>query len=864
MMKIKYKDESLFTKNSRLLKKKSNAIWQLVDAAAKSRNAEVRNDGDSPLEARIKKSKMLFYGSENPVEMVRNYISGWSYEPYDTIFLIGLGLGFLPMEAFKKEIGCPRMIIFEPSIHIFLDALACIDLEALFKNPRVKLYVGDEINVADIINQCRQTISIGKNQIIVHPIYDVVFNKVVEPLLKELQERLSEVVDQWFTLREHGQRMYRNTIANLPSLFAGVPMRSLRGKFKGVPAICVSAGPSLDEVIGELKQINHQALIIAGDSAVKALVSSGIMPHVIVTTDINEANIHKLKPYIDELRETIFIFGLESNPDNVRLFLSPRRVAVSSFSKMMSFWLDPQLDLQSSIPPISSVSHLALHSALAMGADPIVMVGMDLGYVDGKSHAFGSQFFYAAGQDSPHSLYGNTGCVLPSNRQFIGDKLIIEKMTLQHATRFINTSIRGAYIPGTTIKSMVEVIATEVVETVNVKNVLDRIDWTCAADESRAVSELNAISQLLKGARDKSRKQRGALSNAICKIESCGGKTPDANFCRKAENEFNTFEKQNLVYISMNMELMLGDIEEIFRKREVLNAKQLMIKEDTPKDRVDLLVKQYEVTERGLDFQIQQIEDLIPYLKEVSALKHSECRQSATQSADARLARCYRHRGEFWQAYREYLDLIEKEPRHLSPYIELINILIESKLWLTAQRLLVKAESMFGALPEIERLRQSVDDGTDAIFTEIKTAWEQSNLHSTRKLLAEYMMLRPNDSQAIELKTAISELDRQGTAKWTDKRAETKTSFPMPDRLKQAVACVKNRQTEKGIGILEGMCQDFQENRATIREQIGDIRMMQKDYRSAIWNYKQALKIDPLKLTLNNKIERVKVIQAAG
>ena len=99
-------------------------------------------------------------------------------------------------------------------------------------------------------------------------------------------------------------------------------MRRLRDKFRGVPAICVSAGPSLDEAIGELKQINHHALIIACDSAVNALVNSGITPHVVVTVDMFKGNIDKLKPYIDDLRETVFIFGLESNPDNIRLFLS--------------------------------------------------------------------------------------------------------------------------------------------------------------------------------------------------------------------------------------------------------------------------------------------------------------------------------------------------------------------------------------------------------------------------------------------------------------------------------------------------------------------------------------------------------------
>jgi hypothetical protein len=37
--------------------------------------------------------------------------------------------------------------------------------------------------------------------------------------------------------------------------------------------------------------------------------------------------------------------------------------------------------------------------------------------------------------------------------------------------------------------------------------------------------------------------------------------------------------------------------------------------------------------------------------------------------------------------------------------------------------------------------------------------------------------------------------------------------------------------------------------------------MMQKDYRSAIWNYRQAMEIDPLKIEIKNKIVKVETLQ---
>jgi hypothetical protein len=36
-------------------------------------------------------------------------------------------------------------------------------------------------------------------------------------------------------------------------------MKNLRGKFKGLPAVCVAAGPSLDQAIPELKKVQKQS-----------------------------------------------------------------------------------------------------------------------------------------------------------------------------------------------------------------------------------------------------------------------------------------------------------------------------------------------------------------------------------------------------------------------------------------------------------------------------------------------------------------------------------------------------------------------------------------------------------------------------
>jgi hypothetical protein len=164
---------------------------------------------------------------------------------------------------------------------------------------------------------------------------------------------------------------------------------------------------------------------------VNALLKADIRPHIVVTVDIFETNIEKLKPHFEELNEAILIYSIESNPDNVRLFLGQKRVAVSAYSKLLLSWIDPVFNLQSQFPAMSSVSHMAIFSAMALGANPIIMVGMDLSYSKGKSHSFDSAFFHSIEHEKLVSTNGNKGFQVSSSPQFISDKLLIEKIVDQ-------------------------------------------------------------------------------------------------------------------------------------------------------------------------------------------------------------------------------------------------------------------------------------------------------------------------------------------------------------------------------------------------------------------------------------------------
>ena len=59
----------------------------------------------------------------------------------------------------------------------------------------------------------------------------------------------------------------------------------LKGDFPDIPFILIGAGPSLDESIDFLREVQDRAIIVASNSPYRKLINNGIKPHLVVTAD---------------------------------------------------------------------------------------------------------------------------------------------------------------------------------------------------------------------------------------------------------------------------------------------------------------------------------------------------------------------------------------------------------------------------------------------------------------------------------------------------------------------------------------------------------------------------------------------------
>ncbi len=202
-------------------------------------------------------------------------------------------------------------------------------------------------------------------------------------VVARLQDALPTLNDFGRALNEMAPKFMRYcsrnlaTIANLPSA------HSLSGIFPGVPAIIVSAGPSLDKNIHLLKEFKGRAVIICINQTVKALRQAGVQPDIALACDYQNLLYHFEGSQPGEL-PTLGL-GASVMPD--LFFLPADRIFTFAASPIVESWIYGLLGENASLRAGGTVSVTALHLAIKMSCSPIVFIGQDFALAGRKYYA---------------------------------------------------------------------------------------------------------------------------------------------------------------------------------------------------------------------------------------------------------------------------------------------------------------------------------------------------------------------------------------------------------------------------------------------------------------------------------------------
>jgi len=324
----------------------------------------------------------------DPVHEAEKFIQQFSTQESAHYLVLGLGLGYHVLELIRRIPSHSQVVVVEADPALFRTALEHAPLAPLLRYPGIKFWVGlpPEAIPAEF-EPFKTTFTLnGFTPVRFQPAVNLhrdYYAEVEQRLARQIRE--AQVVQN--TQAALSRSFYQNLLTNLPVIETAPGIDDCRNRFCGVPAIVVSAGPSLDKNLPLLQGANQRALILAVATAIKPLAAAGIVPDFVVAIDPNDISIAAFEAGPPS-EFTHLVFHPCIPPEIVQRF--PGRRVVSGAELFLWEFVSQGLENKGSLGKSYSVAHTALKFANHLGCSPVVLVGQDLAFAGPRSHCSGS------------------------------------------------------------------------------------------------------------------------------------------------------------------------------------------------------------------------------------------------------------------------------------------------------------------------------------------------------------------------------------------------------------------------------------------------------------------------------------------
>lgn len=267
----------------------------------------------------------------------------------------------------------------------------------------------------------------------------------------------------------------RATLLNKDVILSNPGINDLKGAFKGVPALIIGAGPSVDRELATIKANNDKFVVIAVDASLKPLLKAGIRVDYI--TSIERLNDYQ-KPFFEGLGpiDTELVAFPVVHPELFPLYSGPIRLCYRNYSYFAYFEKSWPKGI---IKCGGSTSHLALRLADWMGCPKAFLIGLDSCYekqensdlyrshCDGTGYENWGQFVPLSDFSEnrkhlpPMKAIANDGSEITTNLTYYqwGKEYTEELSEVCHRITVINCSTKGLRFEGIPYKPLNELLA---------------------------------------------------------------------------------------------------------------------------------------------------------------------------------------------------------------------------------------------------------------------------------------------------------------------------------------------------------------------------------------------------------------------
>lgn len=423
------------------------------------------------------------------------------------ILMFGIGNGIFVKKMLEHINSDATVYLYEPCVDIFLHTLSEVDFTEIIKNPRILFYFGglNENELFFDLSGSTHWSNLLTQLDCCHPGYKKLFTKEYNQFCDWITDcDVTEMVNR-NTGVFFAKAFTQNALNNLSYVLDSNQINEYIGTFpENMPAIIVSAGPSLDKNIEELKKAKGKALIMVVDTAVRRMLEKNVPFDCMVTVDPRKPSEYMKLPGCKDIP---LFCGLESNYEIMDYHEGRKIWFLDSGVYLTKLYAKHQK--QFVVPATGgSVATAALSVCATLKFRKIILVGQDLAY-DGE-------FTHAGGEISGIKNEESTVCMLEGiNGEMVksrGDwKMYLEWFEknierLKDEVEVIDATEGGALIHGTTVMTLEKAINTYCKEEVDVTGMLLGKEPTFISNREEIKKELLHIEKEFSGIYSKAKK----------------------------------------------------------------------------------------------------------------------------------------------------------------------------------------------------------------------------------------------------------------------------------------------------------------------------------------------------------------------
>ncbi len=302
--------------------------------------------------------------------------------------VLGFGLGYHLEVLLERCNSEAEIVLLEKDPAMLRAAAELRDLREVFSDRRITWLVGREREEAyQILRHRQKTLMSTALRIVVHAPSTAL---APEGYYQEVRKAIQDfILSGEITMRTNfnlARRSVRNEMENLP-LYVGSPsLAELRDVYSGRPGIVVSAGPSLQKNIDQLKDARGKAVLVCCDVVLKPLLERGIVPDFTAIVDF-QGQTKKFFETLPEQVDTRLISVAAAFHGTVDFYPGPLAFCGDA---LMDIFLEGVSRPMGGYQSGGHVGHFAYQICGMLGLDPVAFVGQDLAFPYNITHVGGT------------------------------------------------------------------------------------------------------------------------------------------------------------------------------------------------------------------------------------------------------------------------------------------------------------------------------------------------------------------------------------------------------------------------------------------------------------------------------------------